>query len=188
MSFPKKIRDFAKFIGTIIACCPAIKYSWIYTKNFEKEKYLALLNSNGKYNATMLLSPNRVDYNWWKIQILLGSNSIENPEFDIDIFTDASTTGWGAVHKSMRAHSFWIEHEKKHHINYLELKAAYFGLKCFAKELYNVHILFRIDNTTAISYINRMGGIQFENLNNIKQKHLYFRIIHQLEREFRSRF
>ncbi|XP_066590809.1 uncharacterized protein [Prorops nasuta] len=54
-----KIRDFAKFIGTIVACCPAIKFSWIYTKNFEREKYLALITSNGNYNANMVLSPNK---------------------------------------------------------------------------------------------------------------------------------
>lgn len=56
------------------------------------------------------------------------------------------------------------------HINYLELKAALMGLKCFCRELQNKEILLRIDNMTAISYINRMGGVQFVHLNEITRK------------------
>lgn len=56
------------------------------------------------------------------------------------------------------------------HINYLELKAAFFGLECFAKNLSHCDILIRIDNTTAIAYINNMGGIQFPNLSKIAKQ------------------
>lgn len=48
--------------------------------------------------------------------------------------------------------------------------AAFFGLQCFAEDLHDTNILLRIDNTTAISYINRMGGIQFKNLNDITRQ------------------
>ena len=57
--------------------------------------------------------------------------------------------------------------ERKEHINYLELVAAFFGSKCLAKNLLHCEILLRIDKTTAISYINRMGGIQYPKLNGI---------------------
>ena len=56
------------------------------------------------------------------------------------------------------------------HINALELKAALFGLRCFADKLSDCDILLRIDNTTAISYINKMGGIQFRVLNDIARE------------------
>jgi len=45
-------------------------------------------------------------------------------------------------------------------INYLELLSAFFALKCFAENLRDCDVLLRIDNTTAIAYINKMGGIQ----------------------------
>ncbi|XP_053993928.1 uncharacterized protein LOC128884526 [Hylaeus volcanicus] len=35
--------------------------------------------------------------------------------------------------------------------------------------LYDKQILLRVDNTTAISYINRMGGVQFEKLNRLSK-------------------
>lgn len=44
------------------------------------------------------------------------------------------------------------------------------GLKCFCKNINNSEILLRIDNSTAISKINRMGGIQFPHLNQITRK------------------
>lgn len=68
---------------------------------------------------------------------------------------------------SKKANGRWTTDEKAHHINYLELLAAFFGLKHFAKHLRNKEVLLRIDNTTAISYINRMGSIQHPLLNNL---------------------
>lgn len=50
------------------------------------------------------------------------------------------------------------------------MKAAFFALKCFAKDLENCDVLLRIDNTTAVAYINRMRGIQFRNLSAIAKK------------------
>lgn len=81
--------------------------------------------------------------------------------FKYVIFTDASLTGWGAVCETKRVNGFWTLQEKSKHINYPELLAVFFALKCLASNWHDCHILLRIDNTTAISYINRMGGIQY---------------------------
>ena len=50
------------------------------------------------------------------------------------------------------------------HINYLEIKAAFLALKCFTKNLYNKQILLRIDNITALAFINKVGGTRADNL------------------------
>ena len=36
------MEHFAKFIGTLTAYCPAVKYGWAHTKAFERAKYLSL--------------------------------------------------------------------------------------------------------------------------------------------------
>lgn len=82
-------------------------------------------------------------------------------------FSDASKTGWGAACGKDRANGKWSKNEKTLHINYLEILAAYFGLMVFAKNLRDCQILLRIDNTTAISYINKMGGVRFPHLTDI---------------------
>ncbi|XP_011702715.1 PREDICTED: uncharacterized protein LOC105458844, partial [Wasmannia auropunctata] len=87
--------------------------------------------------------------------------------YKLNIFSDASRTGWGVSCDTGRAHGQWDNSDKLHHINYLELLSAFFGLKCFARDLRNCNILLRIDNTTAISYINRMGGVKFKKLSSL---------------------
>lgn len=80
----------------------------------------------------------------------------------MEISSDGSLSGWGAVYQDKRAHGFWSEEEKEFSINFLELTAAFYALRCFADNKRNCQLSLRIDNTTAISYINRMGGVQFE--------------------------
>jgi len=48
--------------------------------------------------------------------------------------------------------------EWKHHINYLELLAATFAVKAFTKDQEDIHVHLRMDNRTAVFYVNRMGG------------------------------
>lgn len=60
--------------------------------------------------------------------------------------------------------------KRKYHINYLELLASFLALKTFATNYHDCKILLRIDNTTAIAYINKAGGIQFPILTNLAQQ------------------
>ena len=53
------------------------------------------------------------------------------------------------------------------HINLLELLAAFFALKCYCSKMGNCHIQLQIDNTTAIAYINNMGGSKSKELDQL---------------------
>lgn len=162
------IREVARFLGLLCSACPAVSYGWVYTKLLEREKFLSLQHSNTDYEMTMCLPPSvDLDLLWWKNNIMFTSNPIRSGQYSLDFFSDASTTGWGISCKGERANGFWNASEAQNHINLLELKAAFFGLKCFAKNERNKEILLRIDNTTALSYINRYGGVQFYHLNEI---------------------
>lgn len=48
--------------------------------------------------------------------------------------------------------------EALHHINYLELLAAFLTLQSFAKHSHNITIQLRLDSATAVTYINKLGG------------------------------
>ncbi|XP_045763681.1 uncharacterized protein LOC123866270 [Maniola jurtina] len=161
------IREFAHLIGVLVAACPAAKYAWMYTKILERQKYLAL-RKYGNYEAKIKLSNVILDdLNWWSLNIDTTSNFIRQPNFKLEIYSDASRTGWGAVCKNNQVSGRWKATEKANHINYLELMAAFLGLKSFASDVTDCAILLRIDNTTAISYVNRMGGIQYPHLNDL---------------------
>ena len=67
------------------------------------------------------------------------------------------TTGevWG---ENRRTRGRWNQQEAFHHINYLELLAVLLTLKAICGECANLHIRAQCDNTTAVCYINNMGG------------------------------
>ena len=48
--------------------------------------------------------------------------------------------------------------EREHYINYLELLAATFAVKAFTKDQEDIHVHLRMDNRTAVFYVNHMGG------------------------------
>ena len=53
----------------------------------------------------------------------------------------------------------WSFIENKCHINSLELQAAFFCLKVFCKNKSRLHVLLKLDNTKAVAYISKKGGI-----------------------------
>lgn len=164
------VREFAQLIGVLVAACPAAKYGWLYTKILERQKFLAVQRC-ADYEAQFKPHPVILDdLNWWKVNALTLSNSMKTLSYDLEIYTDASRSGWGAVCNDERARGAWKNSELKSHINFLELLAVFLALKYFANNKSDCSILLRVDNTTAISYVNRMGGIQFPHLNNLSRQ------------------
>jgi hypothetical protein len=51
----------------------------------------------------------------------------------------------------------WTAYEGQPHINYLEILAAFFTLKCFLYSIVGKHVKIMIANTTAVSVINNKG-------------------------------
>lgn len=161
-----KIREFAKFLGQLVSASPAVKYGWLYIKNFEREKQIALIKNDMCYDAKITLSSKlTVDFKWWLQNVKTSIQTFGAKSFSLEIFCDASTTGWGGFSNGKKAHGFWRSGENKLHINLLELKAIAYSLKCFARNKQNINILLRSDNITAIASINRMGSVRFPNLN-----------------------
>lgn len=166
-----KIREFAQLVGTLVSVCPAVEYGWLYTKEFERCKYLNLAKNLDDYESIMYIpEPCHDDFRWWIKVIDHSVHRITEDSYCIEIFSDSSTTGWGAACGEDTASGQWSNEERKNHINYLELLAAFIALKIFAANYFNCQILLRVDNLTAVSYINRMGGVQFPHLTKITKE------------------
>jgi ribonuclease HI len=60
--------------------------------------------------------------------------------------------------------SLWDENEKERHINFLELKAVYLGLRALIHDVRDTHVLIRSDSTTVVSCINHKGSSSFVTL------------------------
>ena len=70
---------------------------------------------------------------------------------------DASKLDWGALCQGVHNGGRWISSELDYHINYLELK-VFLALQSFVKEMGNIGFLIRMDNRTAIAYVNKTRG------------------------------
>ncbi|XP_023246775.1 uncharacterized protein LOC106643825 [Copidosoma floridanum] len=107
------------------------------------------------------------DLLWWNKQIMLVNNRIRSCAFEMEIFSDASQTGWGATCGELKTHGLWSAMEREKHINWLEIKAASLAIRCFAISRFDAQILLRIDNVTALAYINKMGGTKHQDLHEV---------------------
>ena len=155
-----KVKTVAQVIGTLISSLPAVSHGQLFYRQIEIEKILALKKNCGNFNAYMTLSQSaKEQMSWWITECHIDRNPIIRPAPDIILQTDSSLKGWGA--KRVGGGSTggrWNYMESLEHINYLELKAAYFGIMALCKTVTNKHILIQMDNTTAVAYVRNMGG------------------------------
>lgn len=98
------------------------------------------------------------DLSWWLDQanFSLGKPIVASSP-SVTIFIDASLSGWGAVCQEVKTSGPWSQEERLLHINDLELVAALYGLNCFTDSSRDTSAELRIDNTSAVSYINKLG-------------------------------
>ena len=73
----------------------------------------------------------------------------------------------GAVLDEHKIGGQWTYQEQQNHINYLEMLSIWFALKSFKSKIQNKHIKVLCDNTTAVSYINNMGGCKSSDCNDM---------------------
>ena len=119
------------------------------------------LNAHSQcYKAQVPLTQEcREELIWWDTHMInWNGKSLLKKEVDIVIDSDASLMGWGATSQNQRTGGPWSQAESNMHINCLELLAATLAMKTFLKNKTRMSVLLRLDNTTAVAYINNLGG------------------------------
>lgn len=102
--------------------------------SLEYLKCKSLKISNGNYNAKMELSTDSLsDLNWWLDNINRSGCTVIQRCYSYTIFSNASSSDWGAVCSAQETGGFWNKEEAKHHINYLELLASLYSLQSFVQ-------------------------------------------------------
>lgn len=155
------IREISELIGKMVASEFGVPYAKLFHKRLEIAKNEQLRRFRGDFDAKFSLDDKcKLDINWRidNIEISKKYVTIENPS--IVIKSDASLTGWGGVYGDQSTGGRWSSEESCYHINQLELLAVYLTLKSFCASMTSVHIRALIDNTTAVTYINKMGGMK----------------------------
>ena len=86
------------------------------------------------------------------------------PATEMVITSDASKMGWGATFGNLSTNGRCSKQESDLHINVLELKATFLAIQAFLKNQSNLAVKLRLDNTTAVTYVNNQGGTRSPSL------------------------
>ena len=77
---------------------------------------------------------------------------------DYIIYPDASLEGLRGTDKELQIGGRCNESENEYHINTVELMAVFFCLKYFCNLETGLHVMQKLDSTTAVTYINKKEG------------------------------
>ena len=101
----------------------------------------------------------RRDLSWWMVRDhLLTGVRFGTPAPDLHLYSDASSSGWGAHLLDQNVSGVWSSQEKLLHINLLEMKALFLTLQACQEDVAGHHVTAMCDNSTVVAYINKQGG------------------------------
>ena len=157
------IRFVGKVTGKVVSALPGVEFGKLHYRNLERDKIYALsVNQGGDYDALMQLSPvAKEELKWWCDNVRHVYRRIQHATYSHSFQVDASDSGWGiacTTDESLQSHGIWSQEQRSLHINVRKLYVVFICLTVFCKEMCDTHIRFEIDNTTAVSYVNGMGG------------------------------
>ena len=164
--------ELSRLLGKLNSTTQAIPAAPLFYRNLQDALKKTLEHSQQNYSAAVSLSPEaREELQWWVDHFTnWNGRSLISRKVQLTLETDASLTGWGATCEGTRTGGPWSREEQHLHINCLELLAAILAVKCFAKSKRSIKILLRMDNTSAIAYINKLGGTVSHVLNNLTKQ------------------
>ena len=162
----------SRLLGKLNHAAQAIPPAPLFYRNLQSCLQKALEEGSQNYDYPCRLSHEALEeLDWWINQLNeWNGRCLLTPKPDLIIETDASTIGWGASCQDVRTGGPWSPREQAMHINCLELLAAFLAVKAFVRTSQNVVVHLRMDNTTALTYINKFGGTVSPDLNRLTKE------------------
>ena len=97
---------------------------------------------------------------WWGCKKFhLQGSALHPPADEVLIFTDASTTGWGAHCQGQDLQGDWDHSFLSDHINILELRTILLAIRKFTPLIRGKVVLILCDNSTAVAHLEKVGGL-----------------------------
>ena len=163
---PISLHLLAQLQGFLESCRQAVWLAPLHFRHLQSCLIQQVALNKGSYQGTVLLDPQaREELQWWITNIKRVNGSlIHPPATEMVITSDASKMGWGATFGNLSTNGRWSKQESDLHINVLELKATFLAIQAFLKNQSNLAVKLRLDNTTAVPYVNNQGGTRSPSL------------------------
>ena len=95
---------------------------------------------------------------WWASPAVLQGLSLATDETEGTLFTDASSSGWGAQLGSRSTQGQWSASQRSWHISVLEMQAVINAVRDFLPHLRCRVVRLMCDNAVTVAYIKNEGG------------------------------
>ena len=153
------VRELSKFLGLLSSSIQAVFPAPLHYRYLQQAKN-SVLRFRKSYEAVVHLDSECLqEVQWWKDNLVAwNGRALFQQSTDLVIETDASRQGWGAYCQGMSTGGRWLPEETSYHINCLELLAGSLAIRSFAKNKAKAQVLLLMDNISAVTYINKMGG------------------------------
>ena len=166
------LRDVASILGNFTWAIPTIPFAQSHYRSMQRFYIAESQKAKGNLNVKCALSAgSKLDLEWWVENLERANGKEFFPKIpDMEIYSDASLSGWGAICNGVTTRGPWTTEQTNMHINSLELLGALFALQSFAKDSHGLSIKMHLDNSTAVSYINKVGGTKSAELTGIAKE------------------
>ncbi len=166
------LRTVASILGNFTWAIPTIPFAQSHYRSMQHFYITEAKKAGGNLNVKCSLSSeSRSDLEWWVFNLEKSNGKDFFPRSpDIEIFSDVSLSGWGAVCNGVATRGPWTTAQADLHINHLELTGALYALQSFAGEAQGLSVRIYLDNSTAVCYINKGGGTRSSNLTKIAKR------------------
>jgi len=160
------LRQLACFMGKANAVTPCVLPGLLHLRELQFARATALRLPLGHWDLPVELPPAALrELAWWRDELLdwNGRSVIESHHPQEVVTHDAMERGWGAWlarpgSQPLTAAGFWSPDAAALSQNNRELRGALMALYSFRRELAGKVVQFRSDNSTVVSYLNKMGG------------------------------
>ena len=152
LSKPVTLRFLARIIGTIDSFKFGCPIAPLHYRSLQSD-LIGSMTPDPDWSSFVSLSPSACsDLTWWLgCDLTLTPSPLAPFTPSHQMETDASLEGWGAYSHSTRfTQGRWNAAESKLHINYLELKAIFFGIKALFPGSSPISLLVHSDNIPAV--------------------------------------
>ncbi|XP_044148680.1 uncharacterized protein LOC122937730 isoform X2 [Bufo gargarizans] len=155
------LRHLARIIGLLASSIQAVFPAPLHYRALQRLKIAHLRAGASFADAVILDQEAQEELRWWLSNLEAWNGRAIfgfQPEFTVE--SDASLQGWGAHCEGISTGGRWSESETRFHINALELLAGSFAIRSFTKGIAHACIRLRMDNVSAVRYVNHLGGTQ----------------------------
>ncbi len=157
------LKLFQRLLGHMAAAAVTVPLGLLHMRPLQHWLYGRIPRwawKRGTYRVQITPACRKTFRPWSDPSFLRAGVPLEQVSRHAVVFTDASSTGWGATYNGHAVSGVWTGPQLHWHINCLELLAVRLALSRLRGRLQRKDVLVRTDNTATVAYINRQGGLR----------------------------